>query len=316
MRLTPRVTTLPTSSAPLTYQGIAGLQEPTLASAAAKIPGKSEFSLLGGLDSANDATGQVITVSSAGTAAVGSLPVSLYGAAAVMLGSDEYIFGGAKGTATTPTVEQGILEYTVTGAGTITEIAKLPSNNYGLSAAVIGNSAYLVGGDTGTQTLATILSWHPGGSVTTAGTLPIALRYAAVTAVGDDLVIAGGLQANGTPSKRIFIFDSTTGKVRTLHATLPRGLYAAAGATLNKLAYVIGGAYATGTGSTAQVVPVNTIYSIDPTNGKLANAGPMAITLAESAAVVIGDTIYVAGGRSGGATVSDVGTLTVSKSNG
>jgi hypothetical protein len=297
---------LPMSAAPLTYQATAQLQQPVFASTAAPIPGKPAFSLLGGLDSSQNATAEVANVTPTRTATVGTLPVSLYAAAAVTLKNQEYIFGGAEGSAATATPEQGILSYSVLGSGTITEIAHLPSDNYGLSAAAIGGTIYLVGGDDGSATLATIVAWRPGAKAIIVKTLPVALRYAAVAAVGDKLVIAGGLMANKTASDKIFIFNTSTHTIHTLRAKLPTGLYAASGATLGTLAYVIGGQPG------YEKAPVGTIYSVDPSTGKLARAGTMTTPRAEAAAVVVNNAIYLAGGLSGATAVADVGTLTVS----
>jgi len=57
------------------------------------------------------------------------------------------------------------------------------------------------------------------------------------------------------------------------------------------------------------VVPVPTIYSVDPATGVLATAGSLQYPLAEGSATVVGKTIYVAGGLSGGSAVSYVGML-------
>ncbi|HEX2703609.1 MAG TPA: hypothetical protein VHM72_09280, partial [Solirubrobacteraceae bacterium] len=270
---------------------------------------------LGGLDSSNDATSGVATVDSSQTTVVGELPVSLFAAAAVTVGGTEYLFGGAEGTAKAPTPEPNIYSYAVSGAGTIAEDGKLSSANYGLSATVLGHTVYLVGGDSGSATLDAILTWTPGAaSPVPVGHLPVALRYAAVAAVGQQLVIAGGLLASGQASNAIFVFDAATHKVHELKAKLPAGLFSASGVTLGNLAYVLGGAKVSGVASASTAVPVSTIYSIDPATGELATAGSLQYPLAEESATVVGETIYVAGGLSNGdAVVAYVGTLTAPK---
>lgn len=310
-----RTTTLPTSPAPLAYGGSAALTEPLRTSFAAPIPGENGFTLFGGLDGLKNpnATAEVETVSPSQAKLVGSLPVTLYGAAAVTLKNTEYIFGGASGSLSSSKIEMGILSYNPTSSSSsVTEIAHLPSVNDGLAAAVIGSSAYIVGGYDGTNTLDTIDAWKPGeAKATVVASLPVALSYAAVAAVGDKLVIAGGLLGSGTASKQIFIFDSKTDKVRKLAAQLPTATFAAAGATLGNLAYIIGGTIPSKSSSTPPAT-LATIYSVNPASGQLARAGTMSIPRGEAAAAVVQNkTIYLAGGLSNGDTIDGVGTLTL-----
>jgi non-specific serine/threonine protein kinase len=307
-------TALPQSSAPLTYTPVASLAEPVRASAAAPVPGRDAFSLLGGIDSAGNGTSGIGTITSNSTTVVGVLPVSLFAAAAVTIGDREYIFGGATGSAASPVPELGILSYDpLSSNSTLAEIAHLPSNNYGLAAAAIGSTVYIVGGDNGTAVLDTIVAWRPGGKATVTQPLPVALRYAAVAAVDGRIVIAGGLLANNTASRRIYVYDPATQVVTTLRAQLPVGLYAAAGASLGKLAYIIGGAKPTGPASDPSATPVDTIYSIEPRTGVVALAGTLTSgARAEAAAVRIGGVIYLAGGLTSGAVTSAaVGKLSV-----
>ncbi len=317
-RPTRSVATLPVSEAPLSYTSEPALLAPVRASAAAPIPGKTAFTLLGGLDSSNDATATVATIDSSGTHPIGTLPASLFAEAAVTVGTDEYLFGGAEGTVRNPTPEPYIYRYSVLGSGAVDQVGELPTGNYGLSAAVVGHTVYLVGGDSGSTTLDTILAWTP--SVGTAPPpkrvkrLPVALRYASMSAVGEQLVIAGGLTATGAASRAIFVFDAQTHTLRELHAKLPDGLYAASGATLGAYAYVLGGATVTGTPPNTTATPVSTIYSVNPATGKLARAGSLQYPLAEESATVIHQTIYIAGGLSGGNAVAYVGTLSAPQS--
>jgi hypothetical protein len=306
-RVVKGVKTLPMSDAPLTYHPAAALLAPIRASAATRIPGKTAFTLLGGLDSSDNATAGVGTVTSSSTTVVGYLPASLFAAAAVTVGGDEYLFGGAEGTATDPVPQPYIYSYAVNGTQAVAEVAELPTGNYGLGAALVGGTVYLIGGDTGSATLDTILSWKPHGSAPqSVATLPVALRYSAVATVGEDIVIAGGLTTAGTASDAVYVFDTVTDKVRELSAKLPVGLYAAAGAALGNLAYVLGGAEITAGSRT----PLATIYSVNPATGQLARAGNLQYPVAEESATVVGQAIAIAGGLSDGNAVSYDGTLT------
>ena len=302
------------SAARLSYTPDAALLAPIRASVAAPIPGRTAFTLIGGLDSNDNATAGVATVTSAKTQVVGTLQASLFAAAAATVGSDEYIFGGAEGTATLPTAEPYIYSYAVNGSGAVDQAGEFNTGIYGLAAAVVAHTVYLVGGDSGSATLNSILAWTPTSGTASppkrVGRLPVALRYAAVAAVGGQIVIAGGLNSSGAASNAIFVFDTATRKVRELRAKLPAGLYAACGATLGKYAYILGGAKLTGTAPNASVVPLDSIYSVDPVTGQLANAGNLQYPLAEASATVVGQAIYIAGGLSNGNAVAYLGTLT------
>lgn len=66
------------------------------------------------------------------------------------------------------------------------------------------------GGDQGTQT-ARITAVDPAsGRVTPAGRLPVALSDAGVAGVGDAVVLAGGREATGTLSDRVFLLRPAT----------------------------------------------------------------------------------------------------------
>jgi hypothetical protein len=299
-------TTVPTSAVPLTYTPATSLLAPIRVSAGAPNPAGSAILLLGGLDSAGSSTGGIATVSTTGTTITGALPTSLDSAAAVTVGGSVFVFGGEDDG--TPTSK--IYDYEVSGDGDVNPAnEQLPSDNDGLSAAVIGHTIYIVGGDSGTSTLDTILAWKPGSVPSVVGHLPMGLRYTAVAAVGGKLIVAGGLAAGGVPTKQVFMFDPAKKKVRHL-TDLPVPLYAASAVALGKLVYVIGGRPG------EKMIPVTTIYSIDPSSptAKVGAAGLLPGPLAEESAATVGNAIFVAGGWNGTEPVATVGTLTATVS--
>jgi N-acetylneuraminic acid mutarotase len=305
---TPTVSaSIPNSSAPLTYTPATSLLAPIRASAAAQSPTGSAILLLGGLDSAGSSTGGIATVSATGTTITGELPASLDAGAAVELAGSVYLFGGEDDR--TPTSR--IYDYELSGDGDVNaEDEELPTPAVGVSAAAIGDTIYIVGGYTGTDTLDTILAWKPGSVPTVVGRLEQGLRYTAVAAVDGKLIIAGGLAVNGLPSKQVFMFNPAKKKVRRL-TDLPIPLYAASAVALGKLVYVIGGLPG------KNMIPVTTIYSIDPSasTAQVGNAGVLPGPLAEESAAAVGsNAIYVAGGWNGSDPVASVGTLTVTAS--
>ena len=145
-------------------------------------------------------------------------------------------------------------------------VGRLPQPASDVSAAVIAGKAYVVGGFTGTRWLNTILAWRPGTAPRVVARLPVALRYAAVTSAGGRLLIAGGSTPNGTASRVVLAFDPARRTLKAI-AELPAPLTHAAAATLNGLAYVIGGRGAT-TGSA-----VGRVSAIDPRAGGSAQPG-------------------------------------------
>ena len=81
------------------------------------------------------------------------------------------------------------------------------------AAAALGGFVYVIGGrggDQGTQT-ARITAVDPAsGRVTPACRLPVALSDAGVAGVGDAVVLAGGREATGTLSDRVFLLRPAT----------------------------------------------------------------------------------------------------------
>src|SRR5262249_56156205 len=98
------------------------------------------------------------------------------------------------------------------------------------AAAVLDGTAYVIGGYTGTQWLDTIIAWRPGRAAKVVAHLHSPLRYAAVTAVGNEIVIAGGSLPDGTASRDVLAFRPRSRIVRV--GLLPAPTTHAAAATL------------------------------------------------------------------------------------
>ena len=236
--------------------------------------------LAGGLNAADTSVGDVRFVSARRDSLRGSLPSVRHDAAAVELGDATYVFGGGDAT-------HQLDEIVKVGTGVV---GRLPQPASDVSAATIGATAYVVGGYTGTQWLNTILAWRPGQQPHVAARLPIALRYAAVTAAGGKLVIAGGSVPSGTATRAVLTFDPASGRVRQV-AQLPARTTHAAAAAIGTTAYVIGGR------GPALGTPTRRIVAIDPLTGKLSYAGALATPRSDLAAVAVGRKIILVGGR-------------------
>jgi DNA-binding beta-propeller fold protein YncE len=259
---------------------------------AAAAPEGSGAVLAGGLNSADASVGDVLFVSAGRDAVRGSLPTARHDAAAAALGGATYVFGGGDAT-------HQLNEIVKVGAGVV---GRLPQPASDVSAAVVSGTAYIVGGFTGTQWLNTILAWRPGQQPRVAARLPVALRYAAVTAAQGRLVIAGGSIPSGTATRAVLVFDPSTGRVRQI-AQLPSRTTHAAAASIDGTVYVIGGR------GPAVDTPTRHIVAIDPLTGKIRYAGALATPRSDLAAVTVGNRILVAGGRDASAAISTIAEL-------
>jgi hypothetical protein len=126
--------------------------------------------------------------------------------------------------------------------------------------------------------------------------MPHGLRYAAVTAVGATIVIAGGQTATGQ-SDEVFALDTTTGALTRL-GTLDAPVSEASAFTLGGIAYVAGGRDAAG-------LAVASVTAIDLSAGVISPAGRLPRPLADAPAVAVADGVFLIGGWRGTA-VTDV----------
>jgi YVTN family beta-propeller protein len=253
--------------------------------------------LLGGLTSADISSDQIVTATRAGSQRVGRIPTALHDSAAVTIGGNTYLFGGGTGTAQIDTI---VMVDPANGAAQTT--GHLPAGSSDQSAAAIGRTAYIVGGYTGTHWLDTIVAWTPGGKAHVVAHLPHTLRYAATTAVGGRIVIAGGSLENGTASDGIYAFVPATRKV-LLIGRLPAPTTHAAAAAIGTTAFVIGGRGA------SLDTPTSRIVAVDPLKRTVRVAGSLGQPLSDLAAVSDPRGILLAGGHSATGTVSTLTEL-------
>ncbi|HET7515348.1 MAG TPA: hypothetical protein VFJ60_11145 [Gaiella sp.] len=265
---------------------------------AAAVPLRHGAMLLGGLTAADLSRGDIRFATSRGDRAAGWLPTAVHDAAATRLGGFVYVFGG--GTAT-GTQSDEIVRVPVGGGGTAV-VARLPSPSSDQAAAVIRGTAYVVGGYTGTRWLDTIVAWRPDSPPRVVARLPFPLRYAAVTAAVGKLVIAGGSLENGSASDTVLEYRPGAARVTRI-GTLPAKTTHAGAATLDGVAYVIGGrGGAVGT-------PSATVVAVDPQTRRVFPAGLLRTPRSDLAAVSLGDRILLAGGRGRSGAVATIGEL-------
>jgi DNA-binding beta-propeller fold protein YncE len=253
--------------------------------------------LLGGLNAADTSVDTVIAAAYHGSKVIARLPSVRHDTAAAAINRNIYVFGGGNG----PSQLSDIVRVDPR-AGRSTLIGHLPAASSDSTAAAIGGTAYIVGGYTGTRWLDTIVAYRPGQAAHVVAHLPQTIRYAAVTAVGNSLVIAGGSLENGTASDAVLVYSPATRRVTKL-GVLPAPTTHAAAAAIGGVAYVIGGRGAT-TGT-----PTTAIVAIDVTHKKVRAAGQLQTARSDLAAANFGSRIIVVGGKGAGGTVATISQL-------
>ena len=270
----------------------AALQDPSVAA----LPGDRAL-LLGGLTAADQSTDEILVASARGARMIGHLPSARHDTAAARIGRFAYVFGG--GTASAQLADIVRVD---PASGSAALVAHLPAPSSDSTAATIGDTAYVIGGYTGTRWLDTIVAWRPGSAAHVVARLPAALRYAAVTAVGNRLVIAGGSLENGSASNAVLEYVPAAGRVFRL-GTLPTPTTHAAAAALGEVAYVIGGRGATRGTQTARIT------AIDVHTRRIKPFGSLRFPRSDLGAAAAGSRILLAGGSGATGTVATLSEL-------
>ena len=253
--------------------------------------------LLGGLTAADTSTAAIVVAHPTGARQRGVLPTALHDAGAVRLGASTYLFGGGDGSKQL----DGIVRVDA-ATGATADAGRLPSPSSDQAAAELAGTAYVVGGYTGSHWLDTIVAWRPGSSARVVAHLPAPLRYAAVTAVDDRLLIAGGSLPNGSASDEVFAYVPAEHRVVRI-GRLPAPTTHAAAAALGGVAYVVGGRGATLGSGTARVI------AVDVRSRRIWRAGHLSTWRSDLAAATVGTRILLAGGRGPGGAESAISEL-------
>jgi YVTN family beta-propeller protein len=226
------------------------------------------------------------------------LPEAVHDTAAVRLGGSVYLFGGGTNSGT----QSDSIVRVPSNGGAAVVVGRLPAPSSDQAAAVIGRTAYVVGGYTGSRWLDTIVAWKPGSRAHVAARLPFPLRYAAVTAASGRLIVAGGSLESGTASAAVLEYTPAVGRVRRI-GSLPAATTHAAAATIGDIAYVIGGRGAAVGSATDRIV------AIDTRTGRIRAAGTLSTARSDLAAVSLGRSILLLGGRTTDGTQATLSTL-------
>ena len=174
--------------------------------------------LLGGLDAADTSVDTVIAAGYHGSAVIGRLPSVRHDTAAAVLGALRLRVRRRERRRRSSTTSCASIRRRRGRRWSRT----CPAASSDSTAAAIGGTAYVVGGYTGTRWLDTIVAYRPGKPARVVAHLPQTLRYAAVTAVGETLVIAGGSLENGPRATACSHSIPATHRVTRSARSLPR----------------------------------------------------------------------------------------------
>ena len=179
-------------------------------------------------------------------------------------------------------------------------VVRLPKPLSDNGAVAVGRAVYVVGGWDGTSSNAAIYRYTGGGTPYLAAKLPRGLRYAAVTTLGGKVLLAGGEDAAGAPTRDILSYAPASGRV-VRAGRLPAPLDHAAAAAVGNRLYIVGGLR--GGSPTARSFP-----------GRRASRAPAApavcpSALSDAAAVAVPGGVAVVGGRTASGPVDQVRLL-------
>ena len=283
-------------SVDLVEQRTGALPAPLQDAAAASLHSHGAL-LLGGLTAADTSTDTILIAGARGAHRQGVLPVALHDSAAVAIGGSIYLFGGGTGSKQLNTIVR-----VDPASGAAADVGRLPAPSSDQAAAEIAGTAYVIGGYIGSSWLDTIVAWRPGTTAHVVAHLPVPLRYAAVTAVDNRIVIAGGSLSNGSASDAVLEYLPATRRV-VLIGRLPAPTTHAAAAALDDVAYVIGGRGAAIGNATTRVV------AVDLRSVRIRRAGRLSAPRSDLAVATVGGSILLAGGRGPNGTESGISEL-------
>jgi N-acetylneuraminic acid mutarotase len=127
------------------------------------------------------------------------------------------------------------------GGSRFRRVGDLPEGVRYAAVAVLGGSAWIVGGEQNGQELRSVLALDlRSGRVRRAGRLPHALGHAAAVAVGDRILVMGGRTSSGRPTDAMWWFQPASGSWRRA-GRLPYPVADAATVATGGAAYLMGG---------------------------------------------------------------------------
>ncbi|HMD46843.1 MAG TPA: PQQ-binding-like beta-propeller repeat protein [Acidimicrobiales bacterium] len=319
--------TRPPPPIPAVESGLLPWQLPAALSREVALPGTgSQLVVLGGLTAASATTPAVSGFQTpAGTpSSLGTLTSPVHDAAGAVLGRHFVVFGG--GASSTVATVQAFAPAPTGASATAVVTGQLPQPRSDATGVTIGTTAFIVGGYDGTNPDRSVLATTNGRTFTTVASLPVPVRYPAVAALGRTIFVFGGQAVGGAgqPVNVIQAVDPLGHRARVV-GHLPEPLEGAAAMTVGGHIYVAGGVTSSAAGAalppsngtnlmgyappTSAGTTVATVWAFDPAHLRLLVAGSLLTPVANSAAVVTGNTAWLVGGETGGTPIASVQML-------
>jgi len=275
--------------------------------------------LVGGLlgSGSSSADVGVLDTATGRLTSVSSLVSPTHDAGITAVGGRVLVFGGGQSTPTA-TVQALPVPAGPTPSGGAVVTGQLPQVRADDEAVTIGQTAYVVGGYDGAVGDAPVLATRDGATFTTVATLPVAVRYPAVTALGGSIYVFGGESERGgttaqystpagsttpPPGQQVAVAQEINPRTHGARVVgyLPHAVQGAA-------AFVLGGTiFLAGGDSNAPGTPPSsgtTIWSFDPKSGAFRVAGHLAAPVAYAAVAVSKGTVWLVGGERDGVAVT------------
>ena len=278
---------------------------PAPLSRAVAFPGADGHSLVvaGGLQASGASTSGILSINTTTGAArtLGNLAQPLHDAAGAVVSGKGLVFGGGSAAPGT-----GVEQLAGLGGGsssaTATTLPPLPQARADDAAAVIGRTAYIVGGYNGPSGDSAVLATTDGRSYHTVAQLPVAVRYPAVAALGGKLYVFGGDAVSGPGSGKpvadVQVVDPSTGRA-VVAGSLPEPIAGAAAAALDGVLYLAGGETTQSSSTSGTPTPVSSIWAWIPATRRALTAGHLMVAVSHAAAAVVGSRVWLVGGESG-----------------
>ena len=251
----------------------------------------SNLLVLGGLAPGDSTTARAWRIDVTTRHATQSAPLktAVHDASGAIVAGKPTVFGG--GAASTVAAVQ---QWSTAGGHVV---GRLPQPRSDSAAAVVGTTAYVVGGFSGSGMTRDVLATSDGRTFRVVGRLRVGVRYPAVAAVGGAVYVVGGAlattegTASGAQTADVQRIDVTTGKV-TIVGRLAQPLAHATAFALGGALYVAGGRH----GATA----TSAVVRIDLRTGAATRVASLPHGLSDAAAAVVGSTAYLVGGETSG----------------
>jgi N-acetylneuraminic acid mutarotase len=227
----------------------------------------------------------------------GYLKLPVHDAGVVEFKNNLLVIGGGSSQITSAVQSAPISDF---GSGNYTQfevIGNLPVPRADLSAIVLNNHLYVIGGYDGTNLSSVILTSADGTSFSSAGKLAVPVRYPALVSYQSDIFIIGGIEQNGTYFDGIQKYD-TVSHADIVYSRLPEALAGASAGISDGTIYIGGGANQTGMS--------NQILALDIASKKILNAGLLNQSEAYASTCGSGSKIWIIGGENNGSLLSSV----------